>query len=104
MTKTARVVLAVATVLFIGVALREAWTDGITYDEMYAMTSGLTGLTRHDLRATPQHPPLGKIVAGIPVLFLHPNIPSGAAWDQRQGRELGIEFVHDAYVKGKLHR
>src|SRR5690348_8379991 len=104
MTKTARVVLAVVTLVFVGVALREAWTDGITYDEMYAMTSGVAGLTRHDLRATPQHPPLGKIVAGIPVLLLHPTIPRGAAWDNRSGRELGIEFVHTAYVKGRLHR
>ncbi|MCU1426916.1 MAG: hypothetical protein JWL83_916 [Actinomycetia bacterium] len=92
-TPSGRVVLGVATALFFVIALQQAWTDGPTFDEGFTLVGGVTALTRHDLRIVPQHPPLGKLVAAIPVLFLHPRIPSGRIWTAAAHHRADYTFV-----------
>ena len=96
--------LMLATVAFCGLALRGAWADGPTYDEATELTSALTALTRHDLRATPQHPPLFRELAAVPLLAWHPYIPAGAAWDRGSGHDLAARFMSHEARGGHLRR
>src|SRR5690242_7801328 len=104
MTRRGQFVLAAATLLFVVFGLRQAWTDGITYDETFTIASGVAAWTHHDLRATPQHPPIGKVLAAIPVAFMGASVPKDAAWHRASGHSIGSGFVHRAYVRGDLHR
>ncbi|HKE73605.1 MAG TPA: glycosyltransferase family 39 protein [Acidimicrobiales bacterium] len=97
-------VLVVATAVFCGLALRGAWADGPTYDEATDLTSALTALTRHDLRATPQHPPLFRELAAAPLLAWHPYIPAGAAWARGSGHDLAARFMRHEARHGHLRR
>jgi hypothetical protein len=98
------VVLCVATIVFSGLGLRQAWTDGPTYDEATELTAALTALTRHDLRATPQHPPLFRELAAAPLLLWHPYVPGGAAWERGSGHDLAAQLMHHEAMDGHLRR
>jgi len=101
---TSRLVLAVATAVFCVLAVRQAWTDGPTYDEATDLTSALTALTRHDLRATPQHGPLFRELAAAPLLAWRPYVPGGAAWARGNGHDLGVAFMRHEAAAGHLRR
>lgn len=49
--------------------------DSITFDETAHLTSGVSYLKTGDFRLAPDHPPLAKIWAGIPFLFLDNRWP-----------------------------
>ena len=51
---------------FLGLGLRQAWTDAPTYDEPIYLSAGVTSLLGHDLRLNPEHPPLAKALAALP--------------------------------------
>ena len=78
--------LALLCVLAVAMAGWQALADAPSTDEPLYITDGLAALVRHDLRLNPQHPPLGKALAALPVLLARPTLPSGAAWDQGRGR------------------
>jgi hypothetical protein len=44
------------------------------------LSGGVTALTDHQLLLTPEHPPLPRVLAALPVLAEHPVIPHGEAW------------------------
>ena len=102
--RRAVVVLCVATIGFSGLGLRQAWTDGPTYDEATELTAALTALTRHDLRATPQHPPLFRELAAAPLLLWRPYVPGGPAWERGSGHDLAAQLMHHEAVDGHLRR
>lgn len=103
-TRTGCIVLAVATLLFVGLASVQAWHDGPTIDEAYTLASGVSALTRHDLRVVPQHPPLGKVLAALPVLLFHPPIPNGAIWDRAANTRGGRDRVGSRILGGGVVR
>ncbi|MEA2704783.1 MAG: hypothetical protein QOD63_2728, partial [Actinomycetota bacterium] len=102
MTRRTVLVLAIASFAFAVLALMQAWTDAPTYDEPTYVTAGLTSLTRHDLRINPQHPPLAKLVAAVPVLALRPTIPRGPGWRTANERVLSAAFVRAQLDDGRL--
>src|SRR5258708_35224252 len=51
-----------------------------TCDEFVHLPAGYTYLTRHDYRLNPEHPPLAKIWAALPLLFQDVRAPGGTAW------------------------
>lgn len=102
--RVALAVLVLASTLFAATALHQAWTDGPTFDEGAELAAGLTALTRHDLRANPDHPPLFRTLAAAPVLLLGPYIPRGEAWDRSDGKGLGRDLVEHEAVQGRLQR
>src|SRR5437868_1151353 len=60
-----------------GAALRES----ATVDEIAHIGAGLSYLQRHDLRLNPEHPPLGKVLAAIPIAVRGAHADySGPAW------------------------
>jgi hypothetical protein len=69
------VVLALLSVQFFALGLVQASRDSPTYDEKYHLAGGVTALTDHQLRLTPEHPPLPKVLAALPALAANPVIP-----------------------------
>src|SRR5436190_22576630 len=102
MTRRVAVVVGCASAMFAVLAFRQAWTDAPTYDEPTYVTAGLTSLTRHDLRINPQHPPLAKLVAALPVLALRPTIPRGRGWRTANEHVLSAAFVRAQLADGRL--
>lgn len=57
------------------------WNESAIMDELAHIPAGYSYLTRQDMRLNPEHPPLIKDLAAIPLLFLHLNFPAGIpAW------------------------
>jgi hypothetical protein len=57
--------------------------DSFTFDETAHIVAGYSYLTQKDYRINPEHPPLIKDLAAIPLLFLNLNFPKDdPAWTQ----------------------
>src|SRR5258705_6634787 len=97
------VVLAGASAVFVIAAGHAAWLDGPTYDEPTYVASGLTALSRHDLRINPQHPPLAKVVAAVPLLPLRLPIPA-TGWRSANEHGLAAALVRSQLEAGTLRR
>ena len=68
--------LAVAAIL----AITSFWNDSVTCDEMSHLASGFSYLKTGDFRLSPDHPPVGRIWAALPLLlteakWLPPDTP-----------------------------
>ncbi len=60
--------------------LNDCWT----FDETAHIGAGYSYLTQQDYRLNPEHPPLIKDLAAIPLLFLKPNFPKNdQSWVQQ---------------------
>lgn len=60
-------------------------SDGITWDELPHAAAGYRYVSAHDFRLNPEHPPVIKLLAGLPLLALE-LVPTGAVtgdeeWD-----------------------
>lgn len=55
------------------VSVINADRDTLIYDESAHIAAGYSYLTQHDMRLNPEHPPLLKNIAAIPLLFIRPN-------------------------------
>ncbi len=82
----------------------EAWRDSPTYDEPVYVSAGVLALTHHDLTYNEEHPPLGKVISAIPVLFTHPVIPKDGAWNTNNERLYSARFLRAQIRAGTLHR
>jgi len=66
----ARVPLVLVPVLLLIMGLlagSAAWHESVTYDEVAHIGAGLSYLQRLDLRLNPEHPPLAKVLAALPL-------------------------------------
>ncbi len=76
-----------------------AWNDSATMDELAHIPSGYSYLTQKDYRLNPEHPPLIKDLAAIPLVFLHLNFPTNvSAWknDVNGQWDLGRIFLYES--------
>ena len=64
----AAAVAAAALVAFIALALGDLFTSSPTSDETVHLVSGWSCLVTHDYRLNPEHPPLVKMIAALPLL------------------------------------
>ncbi|HEY3941545.1 MAG TPA: glycosyltransferase family 39 protein [Acidimicrobiales bacterium] len=90
-------VVLVASAGFLGLGLHEAWVDAPTFDEPVYVASGLAAVLHQDLDLNDEHPPLAKVLAVLPVLFVHPFVPADGHWDHNDERTYSAAFV-DAQV------
>jgi hypothetical protein len=73
--------------------------DSATMDELAHIPSGFSYLTQKDYRLNPEHPPLIKDLAAIPLLFLNLNFPTNIkAWtDDINGQwDMGRIFLYES--------
>src|SRR6185436_16156131 len=74
---------------------RGAYTDSAIMDELAHIPAGYGYVSELDYRLNPEHPPLVKVLAGIPMLFLNPNFPTEhSSWtsDINGQWEMGRQF------------
>ena len=73
--------------------------DSATMDELAHIPSGYSYVAYQDYRLNPEHPPLMKDLAGLPLLFLNLEFPlHHSAWtDEVNGQwTLGREFLYNS--------
>jgi len=74
--------LAVVLLLIIAAALmlNAAWTDSAIFDETAHIVAGYTYVKHLDYRFNPEHPPLVKMLAGLPLLFQNLNFDTSKGY------------------------
>jgi len=69
-------ILAIALLTFFGMlAATSMWDDNANYDERIHLPAGYSYITQQDMRLNPEHPPLVKDLAALPLLFMKINFP-----------------------------
>jgi len=61
-------------------AISSVADDSATFDETIHIPAGYSYLTQKDMRLNPEHPPLIKDLAAIPLLFLNLNFPKDSIY------------------------
>ncbi len=86
-------------VIFFVVSLVVSSQDSTTMDEKAHIPSGYSYVRYGDMRLNPEHPPLLKDLAGLPLLFLQPNFPTDAKeWQTGINEQwvMGDKFLHQS--------
>lgn len=109
MTARLKPLILAGCILLLGiqaiVQIRLASLDSATTDEGVHLSAGYTYLTRGDFRFNPEHPPLVKILAALPLLKLNPTVSVEAEqdWERsgnfffdswRENRHFGEELMY----------
>ena len=79
------------------VAFTSVRNDSVTMDESPHIVSGYSYLKLQDFRLNPEHPPLIKDIAAVPLLFLDVNFPADhPAWTSMVNAQwdLGPQFLY----------
>ena len=71
----ANFIAAILLLVMFGLALFSILDDSLTFDETAHIAAGFSYLTQKDYRLNPEHPPLIKDIAALPLLFLNLNFP-----------------------------
>ena len=75
------------------VQLVAAWRESNIGDEPVELAAGYSYLKTGDFRMNPEHPPLAKILAALPLLALHPSLPLDSAfWTRADEYGFGVRF------------
>ncbi len=77
-------------VLFLQLILSAAFV-GITFDEAAHILAGYSYWLTGDFSLNQEHPPVMKLLAGIPLLFLKPAFPAGETDQWRLGQQFFFE-------------
>lgn len=89
------VLLGVQGTVQVSTALQETQT----YDEGIHLAAGYSYLKTGDYRINPEHPPLGKILAALPLLPLKPHVPlEDPSWNWGDQRDFGRAFLYRNHV------
>ena len=95
------IIAAFLLFLMFSLALLSIRDDSFTFDETAHVTAGFSYLTQKDMRLNPEHPPLIKDLAALPLLFLNLNFPKDhPSWTQKdnpvwwQQFEIGSQFLY----------
>jgi len=87
--------LAGGTVIYGALAVSSMRTTSAVYDETAHLPAGYTYLTLRDFRMNPEHPPLAKELAALPLLLMDVRMRTGLpAWTLAQEWEFGHRFLY----------
>lgn len=86
-------------VIQFGVQVRLSAVDSQTTDEGVHLAAGYTYLTRGDFRFNPEHPPLVKALAALPLLAIRPHINERA---ERVWEQAGDTFFYDSWQENRI--
>ena len=88
-------VLAAGTALYATLAVTSMRLKSATFDEAAHLPAGYTYLKLRDHRLNPEHPPLVKVLAASPLLFMDVRLrPDDEAWRLRRQWEFGRRFLY----------
>jgi hypothetical protein len=66
-----------------------------TWDEAIHLAAGYSYWKTGDFRLNPEHPPLGKLLNALPLLWLNLNLPlDHPSWAKPDQREFGLQFLY----------
>ncbi len=85
-SRRAAACVAVLLALFAGLATWQAWSKSETYDEPMDIYTGYSYVRTGDFSLNREHPPLAKLLMGLPLLALDLTLP--ADYQQRAGNPL----------------
>jgi hypothetical protein len=69
--------------------------ESATWDEPLELAAGYSYLKTGDFRLNPEHPPLAKVIAALPLIALGPNLPLDSdSWRQADQAAFGREFLY----------
>ncbi|HEX7901473.1 MAG TPA: glycosyltransferase family 39 protein [Planctomycetota bacterium] len=92
--RPAGVQLAAGLLVFGACSLAAMLGENATFDEGIHLSAGYSYLVRGDYRLNPEHPPLGKILNGIPLLALKPAWPADPEiWRKAWQGDVGYKFL-----------
>ena len=98
--KATNIIAACLLIFMFAVAVFSIKDDSLTMDEVAHLPAGYSYLTQQDMRLNPEHPPLIKDLAALPLLFIKDiNFPSGIkAWqeDVNGQWDFGRYFLYQA--------
>ena len=87
--------LAGGLVVYAALAVSSMLTTSAVYDETAHLPAGYTYLTLRDFRMNPEHPPLVKELAGLPLLLMDVRMRTALpAWTLGQEWEFGHRFLY----------
>lgn len=92
-------VVSLLLTIMASLMLYVASQDTTIVDESPHIVAGYSYLTQREYRLNPEHPPLIKMITGIPLLFKDLNFPlNSTAWtDDLNGQwTLGTQFLHES--------
>jgi len=92
---TVGVILLASLILMVAVSLQEAGTQ----DELAHIPAGYAYVSEFDYRLNPEHPPLVKMLAGLPLLFINVNFPTdSSAWTTVVNGQwdMGAQFLYES--------
>ena len=98
-SRFALITLAVICLVSFGFMLWASRTDSAIMDELAHIPAGYGYVHNLDYRLNPEHPPLVKALAMLPVLFLNPSFPTGSdAWRNQVNAQwtVGAEFLYQS--------
>ena len=88
--------LAAGILAYASLALTSMRTTSAVYDETAHLPAGYTYLTLRDFRMNPEHPPLAKELAALPLLLLDLRMPNASPpWALGQQWEFGHRFLYE---------
>ena len=91
-------------VTFLVWGVLQAARDAPAVDEGTDLASGITALVRRDLSLTPEHPPLGNLLAALPALAARPIVPDGPAYRSGDWFDHTADFIEANQEAGRLRR
>ena len=77
--RTTNIIAVILLSFMLVLAVSSMSGDSLTMDELAHLPAGYSYLTQKDMRLNPEHPPLIKDLAGIPLLFIKALSPDGQA-------------------------
>jgi 4-amino-4-deoxy-L-arabinose transferase-like glycosyltransferase len=103
MNKTTNITAGILLTIMFALMFFSSWNDAVIFDETAHIGAGYSYLTQRDMRLNPEHPPLVKDLAALPLLLLNLRFPTDTAawqslvngqWDQ--GGPFLFEFGNNA--------
>jgi len=87
--------LAAALLVYGALAVSSMRTNSAVIDETAHLPAGYTYLKTRDFRLNPEHPPLAKELAALPLLWIEPRMREVSdAWQQHRQFEFGQRFLY----------
>ncbi|MCX6763769.1 MAG: glycosyltransferase family 39 protein [Candidatus Moranbacteria bacterium] len=90
-------IVAIILAFFFILSLVVSWQESTIMDEQAHIPAAYTYVRYQDMRLNPEHPPLLKDLAGIPLLFFNNTFPTDdPAWTRGVNEQwvLGTKFIH----------